>query len=295
MLSREENVENSSPMSFKLPINVINKYKNNLSKKTSFKRSLTEEIKNMCDFIEKINDHNLILKQISKLEKETSVNKRYVVTDVDTESSSILKDFRNKFDVTQSALLWLWLENNGEIVKSVPVEKKKKMNNIKTVPITKVEKGSINIEENDESEIKYVGTNLSTSSSSNINKIEKLMKITEYQGPTEELEIELPSSTLERFKSSVPKNTPIEKAMQDEIRKLCKIVKLSKTKSIIVNHVKRIERYKTDKMSMVIKVDPESMQVLNQLNNSYGISKSGLIWLWLSIDSLKYNMFKLVD
>ena len=301
-------MESSSPMSFKLPVRVIDKYKDKLEKKSSFKKSLTEEIRKMCNFVDQIKDHSFITIQISQLEKETNVNKRYVVTEVDSKSSKLLKDFRNKYDVTQSALLWLWIENNGKITltKSNKVKKEKQKSTeteteIKTEPISeiKTENKQKNInkknEHNNENNMKCVKTNILNTSKSNMSKIEKLMTITEYDGPTEPLTIVLPPSILEKFESNLPEAISLEKAMQNEIRKLCKVARVSKTRTTIVNHVKRIEKYKVDKTEILIKIDPESMTVLNLFNNSYGISKSGLIWLWLSSDTLKYNIFKLVD
>jgi hypothetical protein len=296
-------------MSFKLPVKVINKYKGKLAKKSSFKKSLTEEIKKMCEFVNKITDHSFIIEQVAELEKETNINKRYVVTDVDPLSSRILKDFRGKYDITQSALLWLWVENNGEIIKNAEQEMKKaaktknKENNtseIKTVPVTKVERGSVAFDEkNENKDAKYIKTNLTNTSSTNVTKIRKLMNLKEYEGPTEEIVIELPESTINNFKLSLPDSTSLEKAMQNEIRKLCKVARVAKTKTAIVNYVKRIERYKIEKQSLKINIDPDSMKVLDLFNNNYGISKSGLIWLWLSMgnnqDNLKYNIFKLVD
>ncbi len=303
-------MENGSPMSFKLPVKVINKYKDKLEKKSSFKKSLTEEIQKMCDFVKNIKDQSYIIDKVEELEKETNINKRYVVTEVDPESSQLLKDFRSKHDITQSALLWLWIEYNGELEqgnyeinpkKNKEVKEEKittnKKEKIKSIPITKVEKGSINSNDSQEDNVKinYIETNLSKTSSTNLRKIEQLLDINEYDGPTEELIVELPTSTINNFKSSLKDSTPLEKAIQEEIRKMCKIVKLSKTKSIIVNHVKRIERYKTENIKVNLKIDPESMKVLDLFYNNYGVSKSGLIWLWLSMDSLKYNIFKLID
>lgn len=310
---REGNVDDSSPMSFKLPVKVINKYKGKLAKKSSFKKSLTEEIKKMCEFVEKLSDHSFIIEQVAELEKETNINKRYVVTDVDSLSSQILKDFRGKYDITQSALLWLWVENNGEIIKNatqkmkkeninITENKEKKSPEIKTVPVTKVERGSVAFDEKNEAEkkdVKYIKTNLTNTSSTNVTKIQKLMEIKEYEGPTQEIVVELPESTINNFKLSLPESTSLEKAMQNEVRKLCKVARVAKTKTAIVNYVKRIERYKIEKQSLKISIDPDSMKVLDLFNNNYGISKSGLIWLWLSMDNsednLKYNIFKLVD
>ncbi len=296
-------MESSSAMSFKLPVKVINKYKDKLPKKSSFKKSLTDEIKKMCNLIRQIKDYSLILEQATILEKEPNVNKRYVVTEVDNESGQLLKDFRNKYDVTQSALLWFWLENDGKISKGNLIENteanNKKPADIKTVHVTKVEKGSVSGVVNNKSEnaVKYstekTMTSSNNNSSSNISKLQKLLVIQEYDGPTEDLVVELPTSTIENFKSTVPDNISIEKAMQDEIRKMCKLVYLSKERTTIASHVKRIEKYKTEKVSIVVKIDPNSMNVLNSFNDSYGTSKSGLIWLWLSMDDLKYSIFKI--
>ncbi len=311
-------MESGSPMSFKLPVKVINKYKDKLEKKSSFKKTLTEEIKKMCNFLKNINNYSFIINKVEELEKETNINKRYVVTEVDPESSKTLKDFRSKHDITQSALLWLWIENNGELknnignketisnntnniikeeVKKENLINETKKDKIKTIPINKVEKGSVSSNESQEDNLntKYIETNLSNTSSLNKKKIEKLLNLNEYDGPTEEIILELPASTINNFKINLKEGISLEKAIQEEIRKMCKIVKLSKSKSLIVNHVKRIEKYKTENIKVKLKIDPDSKNILELFYNNYGVSKSGLIWLWLSMDSLKYNIFKLVD
>ena len=72
----EANVEeNGSPMSFKLPVEVINEYKGSLEKKSSFKKSLTREIQKMCEYLTEINDCSFIVSKIEKLENELKLNK----------------------------------------------------------------------------------------------------------------------------------------------------------------------------------------------------------------------------
>lgn len=305
-------MEGGSPMSFKLPVKVISKYKDKLPKKSSFKRSLTEEIKKMCGFMCNLEDQTEIIKRVEKLEKESNINKRYVVTEVDSSSGKILKDFRSKYDITQSALLWLWLDSEGEIynenemterIQQEPiveevvetVQEKKIEEKPRLTPVTKVERGYIDLDEGQEDNVKFVETNLSNTSVSNLKKIEKLMKMSEYEGPTKELIVELPESIIDNFQSNLSNGTSLNNAIQEEIRKLCKVVRYSKAITTIVNHVKRIGKYKTEKKSISVKIDPESLEVLNLFNNNYGISKSDLIWLWLSMDNLKFNVFKLVD
>ncbi len=285
-------MESSSPMSFKLPVKVINDYKDRLEKKSSFKRSLTEEIKKMCHVLKNVTNHEPIIERIGELEKTGKISKKYVVTEVETSSSKILKDYRIKHDVTQSALLWLWIESNGNIDGSNPniviadyvEDEEDDVREVVDLETTKKVKRSPkssgkNKKEATESKqkspalVKPVDSrevvNQKSLKESRMKEIEECLDIGEYEGPTEEITLELPASTIEKFKGGISKGETLDQALLDEIRKMCRLIRSSEKRLIIVNHVRKLGNYNIDKVPVKAKVDKESLDILTMLLDRY--------------------------
>ncbi len=330
-------------MSFKLPICVVESYKDNLEKKSSFKKSLTREISRMCSVLKSITDqdaHDAIVRRVEELEGEENLKKRYVVTDVELSSRKILKEYRVKHDVTQSALLWLWIVGDSSFRDSdynliVSMDGIQDEDSDETNPDDNVEgtednkddkndkdgrDGKDDKSDKDDKDVKAekqvtlenkkqhssgstvkakpkqksVNKSVSRPGHPDMEEIKKHIELDEYDGPTEDITLELPSLTVNNFKSSLPKGESFEEALSLEIRRISSIVKASKSKLSIVNHVKRIEGSRIEKVNVKILIDPDSMKILKTFASGYGVSISSVVWLWLSIDdNYKYYVFSL--